>query len=234
MPCPNAQKGETRTNGIKLSVLIPVYNEEKSVAHLVEKVKRVPIDKEIVAVDDCSSDRTLEVLKTIPGIKVLSHKRNRGKGAGIRTALAAATGDVVVIQDADLEYDPNEYPKLLAPFSDPTVDAVYGSRFRGRGSFLFPSRLANYFLTFVTDLLFAGCITDMETCYKAVRRSLFVRLGLTANRFEIEPEITAKLLRLRARIVEVPITYHARTEGKKIGARDGIMACQTLLKWYIS
>lgn len=218
---------------MKLSVIIPVYNEEESVAGLVEQVKLVPVDKEIIAIDDHSSDRTLEILRRIPGIRVLTHPVNQGKGSGIRTGLAAATGDVVIIQDADLEYDPGEYPKLLAPFRDPKVDAVYGSRFRGPSSFLLLSRLANYFLTFLTDILFAGRITDMETCYKAIRRPLFERLNLTANHFEIEPEITAKLLRCRARVVEVPITYRARRAGKKIGPKDGVEACRFLLKWYL-
>ncbi len=217
---------------MKLSVLIPVYNEEQSVAALIDKVKQVPVEKEIIVVDDHSSDRTLELVRSIPGIRVLTHPVNRGKGAGIRTGLAHADGDVAVIQDADMEYDPDDYPALLAPFNDPKVDAVYGSRFRGKGDFLLHSRLANYFLTFLTNALFGGRITDMETCYKAIRRPLFQSLGLTANRFEVEPEITAKLLRRRARIVEVPISYHARREGKKIGPKDGIMACWFLAKWY--
>lgn len=218
---------------MKLSVLVPVYNEEKSVAELIARVKSVPVDKEIIVVDDHSRDRTLDVLRAIPDIRVFSHEKNRGKGAGIRTALAHATGDVVLIQDADLEYNPDDYPVLLAPFSDPGVDVVYGSRFRGGGDFLFMSKMANYFLTFWTNILFGGRITDMETCYKAIRRPLFQGLGLTADRFEIEPEITAKLMRRRCRIVEVPISYKARREGKKIGAKDGVMACYFLAKWYL-
>jgi len=218
---------------MKLSVLIPVYNEEQSVARLVDVVKAVPVDKEIIVVNDHSHDRTAEILKGITGIRTFQHPVNRGKGAAIRTALAHAQGDVCIIQDADLEYDPNEYPSLLEPFADPRVDAVYGSRFRGDSSFLFLSRLANYFLTFLTNSLFGGRVTDMETCYKAIRRELFQSLGLTADRFEIEPEITAKLLRRRCRIVEKPIRYRARTEGKKIGAKDGVMACWFLAKWYV-
>ncbi|MBM3315679.1 glycosyltransferase family 2 protein, partial [candidate division WOR-3 bacterium] len=178
---------------MKLSVLVPVYNEEKSVRSLVERVMSVPVDKEIIVVDDCSRDRTLEILRAIDGIRLFGHPVNQGKGAAIRTALAHATGDVVLIQDADLEYDPAEYPRLLAPLADPRLDAVYGSRFRGRGRFLLHSLLANCFLTALTDLLFGTRITDMETCYKAVRRPLLQRLGITADRFEIEPEITAKL-----------------------------------------
>ncbi len=218
---------------MKLSVLVPVYNESASVARLIARVQAVPVDKEIIVIDDHSRDNTLEIIKTIPGISVLTHPVNRGKGAAIRTGLAAATGDVVVIQDADLEYDPADYPRLLAPFADPKVDAVYGSRFRGNGNFLLLSKLANYFLTFLTNALFGGRITDMETCYKAIRRGLFLRLNLTADRFEIEPEITAKLLRLRARVREVPISYRARREGKKIGPKDGLVACQSLARWYV-
>jgi glycosyltransferase involved in cell wall biosynthesis len=217
-----------------LSVLIPVYNEETSVAKLVERVKAVPVNKEIITIDDHSSDGTLAVLNRIPGITVISHPVNRGKGAAVRTGLAQAAGDVVVIQDADLEYDPDDYPALLRPFEDPRVDAVYGSRFRGGGSFLLMSKVANYFLTFLTNALFGGRITDMETCYKLIRRPLFQGLDLTADRFEIEPEITAKLLRRRCRIAEIPIHYNARTAGKKIGPRDGVAACVALARWYVS
>ena len=218
---------------MKLTVLIPVYNEEVSVAELITRVKQVPLEKEIIVIDDLSSDRTLEILRKIPGIKLLTHSTNRGKGAAVRTGLSTATGDVVIIQDADMEYDPNDYPGLLEPFKNPRVDAVYGSRFRGAGNFLFLSKMANYFLTFLTNILFHGHITDMETCYKAIRRTLFQGLNLTADRFEIEPEITAKLLRCHARLVEVPISYHARRAGKKIGVKDGLMACYFLAKWYL-
>ena len=219
---------------MKLSVVIPVYNEESSVTELVERVKAVPVDKEIITIDDHSSDNTLAVLNRISGIRVISHPVNRGKGAAVRTGLAQASGDVVVIQDADLEYSPDDYPAMLKPFADPKVDAVYGSRFRGGGSFLLMSKLANYFLTFMTNALFGGRITDMETCYKLIRRPLFQGLGLTADRFEIEPEITAKLLRRHCRIAEVPIQYNARRAGKKIGPRDGVAACIALVRWYVS
>ena len=148
--------------------------------------------------------------------------------------MAQATGDVVVIQDADLEYSPDDYPAMLEPFSDPKVDAVYGSRFRGGGNFLLMSKLANYFFTFMTNAMFGGRITDMETCYKLIRRPLFQGLELAADRFEIEPEITAKLLRRHCRIVEVPIQYNARSAGKKIGPRDGVAACIALARWYVS
>lgn len=229
-----------------LSVIIPVYNEEASICDLIERVKASPVEKEIIVVDDCSCDHTLERLRSVTGVRLIVHPTNRGKGAAIRTALSQATGDIVLVQDADLEYDPSEYPKLLAPFADRTIDAVYGSRFRPiRGSlssatspscrrFLLLSRLANLFLTFLTNLLFGICITDMETCYKAIRRSVFQKLNLCASRFEVEPEITAKLARLGYRVAEVPISYNARRIGKKIGVRDGFAACYYLLKWYFA
>lgn len=220
---------------MRLSVLIPVYNEERTIGELIARVQEVPVDKEIIVIDDCSRDQTVARLHAMTGIRLVRHESNQGKGAAIRTGLAHATGDVVVIQDADLEYTPAEYTSLLRPFADPAVQAVYGSRFRRRGNRFLPlSRVANYFLTVLTDLLFGGRITDMETCYKVVRRPLLQRFGVVADRFEIEPEITAKLLRSGYRIVEVPISYRARTEGKKIGVKDGIMACYYLVKWYVS
>lgn len=216
-----------------LSVIIPVFNEEASIIGLIERVRSVPLTKEIIVVDDCSQDRTPELLRTIPDIKLLTHSRNQGKGAAIRTGLKYAQGKFVIIQDADFEYDPNDYPRLIAPFADKSVGAVFGSRFRGRGKFLIPSLLANIFLSFLTNALYGSKITDMETCYKVIRRSLFQKLALVANRFEIEPEITAKLLRCRFRIVEVPIHYAGRTKGKKIGWRDGVAAIKSLIKWYV-
>ncbi|MFO7638753.1 MAG: glycosyltransferase family 2 protein [bacterium] len=221
---------------VKLSVIIPVYNEAGSVAELVARVRAVPVEKELIIVNDHSTDGTGEVLARLPGVRVFDHDTNRGKGAAIRTGLARAIGEVVVIQDADLEYDPGDYPRLLAPFADPAVQAVYGSRFRRDGPpnrFLPLSLLANRFLTLLTNALFGGRVSDMETCYKVIRRPLFQSLDLTADRFEIEPEITAKLMRRRVRIREVPVRYRARTEGKKIGPKDGIMACYYLLKWYV-
>lgn len=216
-----------------LSVIIPVFNEETSIIGLIEKVQSVPLTKEIIVVDDCSQDRTPELLRTIPGIKLFTHSRNRGKGAAIRTGLKYAEGKFVIIQDADYEYDPNDYPRLLAPFADKSVGAVFGSRFRGQGKFLLHSLLANIFLTFLTNALFGSKITDMETCYKVIRRSLLQKLALVANQFEIEPEITAKILRYQVRIVEVPIHYAARMKGKKIGWRDGVAAIKSLIKWYV-
>lgn len=219
---------------MKLSVIMPVYNEENSVVEIIERVKAVSIPKEVVVVDDCSSDKTPLLLRTIADIKLFIHKQNQGKGAAIRTGVAHSSGDIILIQDADLEYDPSDYPRLVAPFNNQEVAAVYGSRFRGKGRFLLHSRLANLFLTFLTNALFSGRISDMETCYKLIRKELAIKLNLRSRRFEIEPEITAKLLRLHCRIVEVPIKYQARTQGKKISWRDGLIACWTLLKLYVS
>lgn len=214
-------------------MVIPVYNEEHSIEQVIRKVQSVPVQKEIIVVDDASSDRTPEILRALPGIRVLTHSQNRGKGAAVRTGLNNARGEVVIIQDADLEYDPEDYPRLIAPFKDPECVAVFGSRFRGRGLFLLRSRLANIFLNFFTNALFGSKITDMETGYKAIRRRVFQQLELSANRFDIEPEITAKLLRRHLRIVEVPIHYTARVEGKKIGWRDGLAALLCLIKYYV-
>lgn len=217
---------------MKLSVIIPVYNEVNGVEKIINTVKNVPIDKEIIVVDDFSADGTRDKLKMIDGIKLLFHPKNMGKGAAIRTGISQTMGDVIVIQDADLEYDPRDYRNLIKPFEDKRVGAVYGSRFKGKGDFLFLSKLANRFLTFFTNIMF-GKVSDMETCYKLVRREIILDLNLTAKRFEIEPEITAKLLRKKIRIAEVPIKYHARKIGKKIGVKDGLAACYYLLKWYL-
>lgn len=217
---------------MKLSVIIPVYNEAAGVEKIINVVKSVPVDKEIIVVDDFSTDGTRDKLKLINGIRLIFHPKNMGKGAAIRTGTKEATGDIVVIQDADLEYDPWDYIRLIKPFEDMKVGAVYGSRFKGKGDFLFLSKLANRFLTFFTNIMF-GHVSDMETCYKLVRRDIFLGLNLTANRFEIEPEITAKLLRKKVRIADVPIKYKARKIGKKIGVKDGIAACYYLLKWYL-
>jgi glycosyltransferase involved in cell wall biosynthesis len=217
---------------MNLTVVIPVYNEVTGVDKIISTVKEVPINKEIIVVDDFSTDGTREKLQLIPGIKLVCHSKNMGKGAAIRNGIKEAKGDILVIQDADLEYDPWDYLKLLRPFEDKNIGAVYGSRFKGKGEFLFLSKLANRFLSLLTNILF-GKVSDMETCYKMVRREIFLDLQLTANRFEIEPEITAKLLRKKVRIAEVPIKYRARKAGKKIGAKDGFAACYYLLKWFL-
>lgn len=217
---------------MKLSVIIPVYNERDLIEKIIDTVKRVPIDKEIIVIDDFSQDGTREKLQEISCIKVILHEKNQGKGSAIRTGIKYASGDIIIIQDADLEYNPFDYPRLMAHFTDEKIGAVYGSRFKGQSQFLFLSKLANYFLTGLTNILYSGQLSDMETCYKMVRRNILLELNLTAQRFEIEPEITAKLLRKKIRIIEVPIDYHARTGGKKIGPKDAFIAILELFKWW--
>ncbi len=216
---------------MKLSVIIPAYNERNHVRDVIVAVKAVPVMKEIIVVDDCSTDGTRDYLKDERGLKALFHDRNMGKGAAIRSGLRAATGDIVIIQDADLEYSPEEYVKLLKPISDGKTKVVYGSRILGRGEFLKTSYFANRTLTLLTNLLFGSRLTDMETCYKLVHASLLRSLNLTSSRFEIEPEITCKILKKKERILEVPITYKGRMKGKKIGPMDGIQAIWNLMKW---
>ncbi len=219
---------------MKLSVIVPVYNEKDSIEEIINTVKSVPVEKEIIVVDDFSTDGTREKLKEIKDISIILHKYNQGKGSSIRSAISKTTGDIIIIQDADLEYNPQDYPRLLAEFSNPRVNAVYGSRFKGNSDFLFLSKIANRFLTILTNILFSGRISDMETCYKMVRRKVLLDLNLSARKFEIEPEITAKLLCKKIRIVELPINYQARTKGKSIGAQDGIIAVFELIKWWFA
>jgi glycosyltransferase involved in cell wall biosynthesis len=193
----------------------------------------VDLDKEIIVVDDHSTDGTRDRLTDIRDARVVLHERNMGKGAAIRSGLRFATGDIVAVQDADLEYSPAEYPRLVAPIMSGSARVVYGSRIMGKGTFLLLSYLANRSLTLLTNLLYHGRITDMETCYKFIDRSLMLSLGLVSSRFEIEPEITCKILRRHCRIAEVPITYRGRSAGKKIGPKDGIQAAWNILKWKI-
>jgi len=224
---------------MKLSVIMPVYNEEATVEEIVARVMAESHEKELIIVDDGSLDNTSAILERLSErysdtIKLLRHETNKGKGAAVRTALAQISGDVVIIQDADLEYDPCDYGILVDPIEKGTADVVYGSRFiKGRRGTLLSNYLANRFLTFLTNLLYNATLTDMETCYKAIRASLLQDLVLRSNAFDIEPEITAKLLKAGARLCEVPITYAGRThqEGKKIGWRDGLQAIWTLLKY---
>jgi len=216
---------------MKLSILIPVFNEEESIKELLERVLAVPCEKEIVVVDDYSTDNTWSVLNGIqdPRIRVYRHKVNQGKGAGIRTALAHATGDLVIIQDADLEYDPNDYPRLLEPILNGRAQVVYGVRDLDSQEPLL--RLGNKFLTFCTNLLYGSRISDMETCYKLMPREVLLSLNLQATRFQIEPEITAKLLRRGYHIYEIPIWYNPRKEKKLSPWKDGLPALWTLLKY---
>jgi glycosyltransferase involved in cell wall biosynthesis len=220
-----------------LSVVIPVFNEAGTIRELIRRVRASPAVTQIVVVDDGSVDGTRDVLAGEAGadVRVILHERNRGKGAALRTGFAAATGDVVVVQDADLEYDPAEYPVLLAPIADGRADAVFGSRFLGGAHRVLYQRhrLGNSLLTAFSNLVTNLNLTDMETCYKAVRRPLLAGISLAEDRFGFEPEITAKLARAGARIYEVPISYSGRTyeEGKKIGWRDGLRALWCIWKY---
>jgi glycosyltransferase involved in cell wall biosynthesis len=215
---------------MKLSVLIPVYNEEGSVHELLQRVLAVPCEKELVVVDDRSTDDTWAVLGSVddPRVRVFRHEVNQGKGAAIRTALGHATGDWVIIQDADLEYDPDDYPRLLELVERGEAQVVYGVRDLDSQKLLF--RLGNKFLTLVTNLLYGAQLSDMETCYKLMPRQVMLDLNLEATRFQIEPEITAKLLRRGITIREVPIWYQPREEKKLSAWRDGLPALWTLLK----
>ncbi len=214
-----------------VSVIIPVFNEAGNIARVIRTVQAVPLAKEILVVDDGSTDGTRDVLGSIPGITAIFHRKNEGKGSAIRSGLKIATGEIIIIQDADLEYSPAQYPRLLEPIQAHKTRVVYGSRILGKGEFLVLSYLANRFLTLLTNLLYNARITDMETCYKAVDARLFKELGLVSSRFEIEPEITCKILRRNEPIHEVPISYRGRRRGKKIGPVDGIQAIWNLLKW---
>jgi glycosyltransferase involved in cell wall biosynthesis len=216
---------------MRLSVLIPVYNEESSVRELLERVLAVPCEKELVVVDDCSTDNTWAVLSGMddPRVRMFRHQVNQGKGSSIRTALAHATGDWVIIQDADLEYDPNDYPRLLGPVERGEAQVVYGVRDLDSQKLLF--RLGNKFLTLATNALYGSHLSDMETCYKLMPRQVMLDLRLEATRFQIEPEITAKLLRRGIPIWEVPIWYQPREEKKLNAWRDGLPALWALLKY---
>lgn len=225
---------------MKLSVVIPCYNERSTIHDIVAAVRNAPFeDKEIIIVDDCSSDGTREILqRDIVGqvAQILYHDVNRGKGAALRTGIAAATGDIVVIQDADLEYNPKEYPDLVQPIIDGLADVVYGSRFQGgrpHRVLYFWHSVGNQFLTLVSNMMSNLNLTDMETCYKAFRREIIQGITIQENRFGFEPEVTAKVAQLRCRIFEVGISYSGRTyaEGKKINWKDGVAALYCIVKY---
>jgi glycosyltransferase involved in cell wall biosynthesis len=216
---------------MKLSILMPVFNEAPTIAQIVEHVKAVPLEKEIVLINDASSDGSGHILDGLlgPGVVVLHHPINRGKGAAISTGLKSATGDVVVIQDADLEYEPNDFLRLMQPIAEGQADVVYGVRSLETQRFIM--RLGNNFLTYLTNVLYGGQLNDMETCYKMMRRSIALSLDLECRRFDVEAEMSAKLLRCKHKIIELPIKYTARYENKKLSPSDGLPALQALWKY---
>ncbi len=227
---------------MKLTVVIPVYNEAETIAEIVSRVQASPIDKEIIIVDDFSTDGTRDRLARLEAesenVTVFHHEQNHGKGRALRTGIGAARGDYVIVQDADLEYDPEDYPKLLHPLEKGKADAVFGSRFattQEHRVLYFWHSLGNKFLTLLSNMMTDLNLTDMETCYKVFRRELIQSIPLEEDRFGFEPEVTAKLARSGARIYEVGISYHGRTyeEGKKIGVSDGVRAFWCILKYRV-
>jgi len=220
-----------------LSVVMPVFNELATVEEVIRRVLAVPLRIELVVVDDCSTDGTRDLLAKLQGelgFVLLLQQRNQGKGAALRRGFEVVTGNLVVIQDADLEYSPEELPQLIALICEGRADVVYGSRFIGRHRvFLFTHYMGNRFLTFLTNVLYNTMLTDMETCYKVMRTEVLRSMTLESNGFGIEPELTAKIFRRKLRVYEVPISYDGRgyDEGKKIGWRDGVVAVWVLLKY---
>jgi glycosyltransferase involved in cell wall biosynthesis len=223
---------------MKLSVVIPVYNEKDTILELYDSVRTVTLDKEIILVDDYSTDGTRDILRTLTddSTKIFFHDRNRGKGAALRTGFGNVTGDIVIIQDADLEYDPQQYSKLIQPIIDGKADVVYGSRFasgESRRVLFFWHMVGNRFLTLLSNILTNLNLTDMETCYKAFCRDVLERITVEENRFGFEPEFTAKVAKLNLRIYEIGISYAGRSykEGKKINWKDGLSALRCILKY---
>jgi glycosyltransferase involved in cell wall biosynthesis len=223
---------------MKISILIPVFNEAKTIKEILRRVQAVQVADEIVVVDDGSTDTTRQVLdglKDQSNVRIFYHEQNQGKGAAVRTAIQHASGDVLIIQDADLEYDPRDIPTLLIPIYEEMADVVYGSRFLGgaRRPILFWNMVANKILTLVTNVLYNNILTDMETGYKVFRKEVVADMPLHARRFEFEPEFTAKVLKRKVRIFEVPITFNPRdySEGKKIKMKDAFIAMWTLFKY---
>lgn len=232
---------------MKLSIIIPIFNEKKTIRQVIEKASAAKLpdktNKEIIIVDDGSTDGSVNLIRniTIKGVRKIFHEKNLGKGAAVRTGIKNSSGDVIIIQDADLEYDPSYYKLLLEPILKENAQVVYGSRLTnypfnlwGKNKTVLPTHLvANKFLTLLTNLLYGSKLTDMETGYKLIKREVLLKIPLVSNGFEIEPEITAKILKLKIPIVEIPIKVIPRTyqEGKKIGFNDGSMAVWTLIKY---
>lgn len=222
---------------MRLSVLMPVYNEKTTIEEIIKKVLDEPTEKELIIVDDFSVDGTREILQSIhiPNVKIFFHEKNQGKGAAIRTAIQHINGDIVIIQDADLEYSPDEYSRIIKPILTDKADVVYGSRFRGTEQrvLFFWHYVANKFLTLISNMLTDLNLSDMETCYKAFRASVIKRINIESDRFGIEPEITAKVAKMGCRVYEVPISYYGRdyTEGKKITWKDGFSAIWCIIKF---
>jgi glycosyltransferase involved in cell wall biosynthesis len=223
---------------MKLSIVIPVYNEKNTILEVLDRVRGVDLPKETIVVDDCSTDGTRDILRNLPQsdqLKIIFQQRNMGKGAALRAGFAEVSGDVVIVQDADLEYDPAEYPNLIQPILANKADVVYGSRFLGgpHRVLLFWHSVGNSVLTTLSNMLTDLNLTDMETCYKAFRVEILKKISLRENRFGFEPEFTAKVRKARCRIYEVPISYSGRdySEGKKIGWKDGIAAIYFILKY---
>lgn len=223
---------------MKVSVIIPVYNEKHTIEEIIRRVKAQNIASEILIVDDGSTDGTRQIIESMDGegeIKVIFHDRNLGKGAAVRTGIQNASGDVLLIQDADLEYDPRDYSSLLQPIEEGLADVVYGSRFLGaaRRPVMFWHMLANKLLTLLTNVLYDTILTDMETGYKVFKKEIVEDLKLRANRFDFEPEFSAKILKRKVRVFEVPIVFNPRdySDGKKIGIKDAFQAVWTLIKY---
>lgn len=227
---------------MKLSIVIPCYNEKGTILELLKRVQAVDlgdVEKEIIVVDDCSTDQTRELLNGAPTLydRLLLHERNQGKGMALRTGFAAVTGDIVIVQDADLEYDPNDYRSLIAPIIAGKAQVVYGSRNLKKNDFSYKTfQLGGKLVTWVTNILFGSKLTDEPTCYKVFDAKLLKSIPLTCTGFEFCPEVTAKVLRRKIKIIEKPINYFPRRkdEGKKINWRDGIEAITTLIKWRFS